>query len=109
MNTKKQKLHLPYKDNSDLPEVFADSLELLWFNGQFAYLTLSVNRLEENTEGDEKKGYRSTAARLVMSPNLLTTLYDKLSHMINAMEREGLVTRGDKEALKGDVPSTNLH
>ena len=91
--------HLPYKDNGTVQEVFADSMELLTFNGQFAHLTLTVNRLEETAPGEDQKGVRCTAARIVMSPSLLTTLYNKMSLLVGAMEQKGLVTRGNNESI----------
>lgn len=98
-----EKTHLPYKDNPAIQEVFADSLELLSFNGQFAHLTLTVNRLEETSQDEEQKGSRLTAARLVMSPNLVTTLYNKLSLLVGAMEQQGLIVRGDKDQVQKPV------
>jgi len=110
MSTKPEKPLLPYKDNPAVQEVFADSMELLTFNGQYAHLTLTVNRLEETAQGDEPKGTRTTAARVVMSPNLLTTLYNKMSQLVGAMEQQGLVTRGDKgqNKLEAEQPSSPL-
>ena len=99
MATQPQSKLLPYKDDPAVQEVSADSLELLSFNGQFAHLTLTVTRLEETLEGEEQKGTRSTAARLVMSPNLLTNLYNKMSQLVSAMEQKGMVTRGNKDEI----------
>ena len=106
MTKQPEKTHLPYKDNPAVQEVFADSLELLSFNGQFAHLTLTVNRLEETLAGEDQKGTRTTAARLVMSPNLVMTLYDKLSQLVGAMEQQGLVIRGNKDQVQ--KPSSPL-
>ena len=100
MTKKLEQSHLPYKDNPAVQEVFADSLQLLSFNGQFAHLTLTVNRLEDTPPGEDQKGTRSTAARLVMSPGLLTVLYNKLSEMVGALEQQGLVTRSSNSSVQ---------
>lgn len=90
---------LPYRDIPTTQEIFADSMELLSFNGQCAHLTLTVTRLEESAPGEEKKGGRYTAARLAMTPELLTTLYNKMSQMVHALEEQGIVKRNATDKI----------
>lgn len=86
-------LNLPYKDLPSVPEVFVDGMHLMIWNGQFAHLTLTVNRMDEPKGQKKPSGTRATAARLVLSPNAVIEIHNKLSQLIAMLEQSGVVKR----------------
>jgi hypothetical protein len=83
----------PYKDLPQVAETFADGIHLMTFNGQYAHLTLTVNRPDEPKPPKKPTGHKATAARLVLTPNLLVTLHNQLSQLMAALEQSGAVKR----------------
>lgn len=97
-------LKLPYKDLPNVPEIFADGLELITFNGQFAKVTLTVDRMDEPRPGNKKPtGNKVTAARLVLSPNAVIDLHNRMSQLIAVLEQSGVVKRQPPFAIKSTV------
>jgi hypothetical protein len=91
--------HYPYKDLPDVAEIFADDMHLTTFNGAFATITFSVDRTLE-AEPPRPKGYKATAARLVITPNAMLKLANTLNQIVGELEKMGAVTRVEPSIIK---------
>lgn len=97
-------LKLPYKDLPNIAETFIDGVHLMTFNGQFANLILTANRMDEPHPGNKKPtGAKVTAERLVLSPDAILDLHNRMSQLIAVLEQQGVVQRSAPVAIKNTV------
>jgi hypothetical protein len=91
--------HFPYKDLPEVTEVFADDLELTMFNGSHATFTFTVDRVLE-FQPPKPKGYKATAARLVLTPNAMLKLVNNLNQIVAGLEKSGAVKREEPAIIR---------
>ena len=95
-----QNLQFEYVDPPHISEIFADSLERIRFDGQALRLEFCVTRTDEPKANQPIGGKKYTACRLVLPPNGLIELFDKLNAMISALEQQGLLKRNTVPAAE---------
>ena len=81
-----------YIDRPDLSETFADHLEHTNFGDAVVKITMSATRWPEFKSGTQIMGERTTALRLVVPAKAAIELYNSLSQLLGALEKQGLVT-----------------
>lgn len=79
----------PYQDLPGMPHLFADSLEHLILNDDVAHLTLTVTRFEQAPQNPQLRGKRCTAARLVLTRDLLVELHQEIGRLIGSPDASG--------------------
>jgi hypothetical protein len=83
-----------YVDNPGLAETYADSIQNLVFDGTTFRFTFVVNRLEPPQPPEPPKGKQLPSCRLVMPLIGALTLYQNLQNMVDALEKQGIVKKG---------------
>ena len=87
---------LPFKDDPDVREIFADGLQQAIIDDSGLRLVFAVNRPELPVGGGKKLGgYRTVAARINMPQQGLTDLYTQLDEIVKKLEAMGLLKRPD--------------
>ncbi|HVA54728.1 MAG TPA: hypothetical protein VNI53_02870 [Gammaproteobacteria bacterium] len=81
-------------DNPGLAETYADSIQNLVFDGATFRFTLVVNRLDPPQPPEPPKGKQYPSCRLVMPLIGALTLYQNLQNMVDALEKQGIIKKG---------------
>jgi len=81
-------------DNPGLAETYADALQNLVFDGATFRFTFTVNRLDPPKPPEPPKGGQYPACRLVMPLTGVLSLYQNLHNMIEALEKQGIIKKG---------------
>jgi hypothetical protein len=89
--------NLQYVDRPEVSEVFADALHSIVFDGSSLRLEFAVARFDEPKPSKERSGRKVTACRLVLSPNGLLELSNKLQGMITVLEKRGVLHRAQSQ------------
>lgn len=89
-----------YIERPEICETFADHCERVIFDGQTLRIDLSVTRLVAAGEGGKPSGYRATASRLVLTPQLALQLHGQLQNLVAIMEKKGLVRKTSEKMTK---------
>jgi hypothetical protein len=82
----------------DIPEVsetFADSIHGVIFDGQTMRIELCATRMDPPQPQKEPTAGQYPVCRLVLPPNAAIDLYNKLQHILQALEKDGKVTRNE--------------
>ena len=96
-----------YVDRPELAETFVDSIRLTTFDGQALRMEFCVTRLDEPKQSSQPTGKRYPACRLVMPPETVVELYNRLGGLIAAMEKRGVVKRGAPNTPPKTPPKAN--
>jgi hypothetical protein len=88
-----------YRDRAELAETFADHCERVVFEGQTLRAEFAVTRLLPGAAGKQAQAVRTTACRLVLTPQAALQLHGQLLHIVEALEKKGVVKRGAKEPV----------
>ncbi|MDE2091751.1 MAG: hypothetical protein KGJ08_07620 [Gammaproteobacteria bacterium] len=83
-----------FVDNPGLAETYADSLQNLVFDGVTFRFTFVVNRLDPPQPPEPPKGKQHPSCRLVMPLIGALTLYQNLQNMVDALEKQGIIKKG---------------
>jgi hypothetical protein len=83
-----------YVGRPEISEVFADSLHSILFDGSSLRLEFVVARFDQRRSAKATAGQKVTSCRLVLSPNGVMELYNKLHNMMGALEKKGVIKRG---------------
>ncbi len=78
-------------DRPELNETFVDSLALSTFDGAAARLTFCVTRMQEPQAGKPAQFKRYPICRMVLTPDAVVELYNRLNQMMGALQKLGLV------------------
>jgi len=89
-----------YVERPDVAEMFADHCEQVIFDGQTLRLELAVTRYASATSSKAPTRRRTTACRLVLTPQGGLQLFEQLARVVAAMEKKGLLTKSETAARK---------
>ena len=78
-------------DRPELTETFADSVGLSTFDGAAARLTFCVMRMQEPQPGRPAQFKRYPVSRMVLTPEAVVELFNRLNQMMGALQKLGLV------------------
>jgi hypothetical protein len=78
-------------DRPELDETFADSMGLSTFDGAAARLTFCVIRMQDPQQGKQAQFKRYPVSRLVLTPDAVVELFNRLNQMMAALQKLGLV------------------
>src|SRR5688572_11531928 len=78
-------------DLPELPETFADSLGLSFFDGQAMRLTFCVQRFMPPKPPKPPFAKRYPSCRLVLTPEVVVDLFNQLNQAMGALQKMGLV------------------
>ena len=87
------KQKVPYQDLPGIGHIFADTVQQLTFTGQVAHVTLAVTRHEDPQQAGSAQAKRYTAARLVLTPQLVLALHNELTKVVEAIDSEEAAKR----------------
>jgi hypothetical protein len=85
-----------YVDRPELPEVFADFVHRIQFDGQTLRFEFGVTRIEEQQPPAAPTGKRYPACRLVLSATAAVDLMNKMQQITASLVKAGV--------LKADAP-----
>jgi hypothetical protein len=83
----------PYVNRADVPETFADHCQGVVFDGQTLRLELAVTRFGAPEGNKRPDAERTTACRLVLTPQAALQLHEQLRRLVATLEEKGLVSR----------------
>ena len=78
-------------DRPELNETFVDSMGLSTFDGVAARLTFCVMRMQEPQQGKQAQFNRYPVCRMVLTPEAMVDLFNRLNQMMGALQKLGLV------------------
>ena len=79
---------LTYVNRPEISETYVDSLHLMSFDGKAVKIEFVVHRLDEPKPPKPPSGQKTTAARLVLSPEAAEALLKGLSDIATAVRQE---------------------
>jgi hypothetical protein len=82
-----------FNDRPELPETFADSVRGLIFDGHTMRIEFCVTRVDPPQPQQDPVARQYPACRLVLPPNAAVDLFNKLQQILQALEKEGKVTK----------------
>jgi hypothetical protein len=83
-------------DRPDLRETFVDSVQSLVWDGQTVRVELCVTRYPETASGGD--AHRYPTARLVMTVQALSDLFNRLQQTMPVLEQAGLIAKAQPPA-----------
>jgi hypothetical protein len=78
-------------DRPELTETFVDSMTLSSFDGAAARLTFTVLRMQDPQPGRPAQFKRYPVCRMVLTPEAVVELFNRLNQMMGALQKVGLV------------------
>src|SRR5690606_26113296 len=89
-----------FKDDLGVRDIYADGVHAISLGGPIAKFTFTVSRPDDMKPGHKgpPKGHKVPVARVAMSAQGFADLYNKMHHIIMALEGQGLFTREDGKA-----------
>jgi len=78
-------------DRPELAETFVDSMGLSTFDGAAARLTFCVMRMQEPQQGKRPQFKKYPVCRMVLPPDAVVDLFNRLNQMMGALQKLGLV------------------
>jgi hypothetical protein len=88
---------VPYLNDFNVRESFADTTRFVSFNGQMVHAEFTVMR-QELVAKDQSKAVAVPTARLVLTPFAALALRDQLSVILANMEKTGALRRVEPPA-----------
>ena len=92
-----------YVDRPELAETFADSINVLLFDGQNLRIEFGVSRVDEMKPNVSISGRRYPACRLVLTPSAAVDLINRIQQVASALAQAGVV----KPAQSATAPVTS--
>jgi hypothetical protein len=87
-----------YVDQPALAETFADSINVLLFDGQSLRIEFGVSRVDEVKPNAPLTGRRYPACRLVLTPLAAIDLINRMQQVASALTQTGLFKPGQSAA-----------
>lgn len=85
------KIH--FVDRQDVSETFADAIRGVIFDGQTMRIELCTTRMDPPQPQKEPTARQYPICRLVLPPIAAIDLFNKLQQVLQAMEKDGKITR----------------
>jgi hypothetical protein len=82
-----------YEDRPEISETFADSVHGVLFDGQTMRIEFCTTRMDPPQPPNEPTARQYPVCRLVMPPTAAIDLYNKLQQILQALEKDGKITR----------------
>lgn len=82
-----------FVDRPEVSETFADSVRGIIFDGQTMRIELCATRMDQPQPENEPTARQYPVCRLVLPPIAAIDLYNKLQQVLQALEKEGKITR----------------
>jgi hypothetical protein len=87
-----QPVTLQHVDLPELPETFADSIDLVFFDGQTVRINYGVTRFSQPQQsGGAVSGRRLPACRLVLTPGAAVELMNQIQRLMARMIQAGVL------------------
>src|SRR3954452_20280498 len=104
-----QSLSIRNVERSECPEIFADSVMGLYFDGQTLRLELGVTRLDEVKQNTPLTGRRYPACRLVLSPAAALELINRTQQIGSALAQANAARArpADSKPAESKAPSSD--
>lgn len=80
-----------FVDRPDLPETFADSIHMIWFDMQTMRIDFCVTRNDEPKPPVMPVPKQYPTCRLVLSLDGAMALHNQLSQLVGALKQQGVV------------------
>ncbi|MGO9379944.1 MAG: hypothetical protein ACLPN1_03850 [Dissulfurispiraceae bacterium] len=93
--------NISYVDLPELSETFADSIQLILFDGQSARIEFCVTRMDEPKPPKPPTARKYPVCRLVLTPEAALQLFNQLQTIVTGMQKQGLIKRIEPE--KGTI------
>ena len=84
---------ITFEDRPEISETFTDSIHGLIFDGQTMRIELCITRMDPPQSHKEPTARQYPVCRLVLPPNAAIDLYNRLERIVQALEKDGKVTR----------------
>jgi len=84
-----------FEDRPEISETFADSIHGLIFDGQTMRIEFCTTRMDPPQPPMEPTARQYPVCRLVMPPNAAIDLFNRLQQILQALEKDGKVTRNE--------------
>jgi hypothetical protein len=81
-----------YVDRADCTEIFADSINGVYFDGQSLRIEFGVTRLDEVKANTAVTGRRYPAQRMVLTPTAAVELINRMQQVGAALQQAGVLT-----------------
>jgi hypothetical protein len=94
-----------YVDRPDCAEIFADSINHLYFDGQCLRIEFGVTRFDDVKANTPVTGRRYPAQRLVLAPAAAVELINRMQQVGAALAQAGVLKANPKPANAG-VPAS---
>ena len=91
----KEKL-FQYTDRLEITETFANSVSKCFFSEGVANIELCVTRFDRPDPPNPPTGKKYPACRLVLTPQAVIQLFQGLTGIMQAMEKEGIIKANPK-------------
>lgn len=78
-------------DLPEMPETFADSLGMSYFDGQAHRLTFCVHRFNPPKPPKPPTAKKYPSCRIVMTPECVIELFNQLNQVMAGMQKMGLI------------------
>jgi hypothetical protein len=85
-----------YVDRPDMAEVFADSVNHVYFDGQSLRLEFGITRLDDVKPNTAPTGRRMPAQRLVLTPVAAVELINRMQQVGAALAQAGVLKTAPK-------------
>ena len=82
-----------FEDRNEVNEIFADSIHGMIFDGQTMRIEFCVTRMDTPQPPNEPTARQIPVSRIVLPPNTAIDLYNRLQQILQALEKEGKITR----------------
>ena len=96
---------LRYVDRPECAEVFADSINQLYFDGQSLRIEFGVTWLDEMKPNTGVTGRRYPAHRLVLNPSAAVDLINRMQQVANALTQAGVLKAGTPAGSQPPKPT----
>ena len=85
--------NIRYVNLPELSETFADSTNLILFDGQSVRIEFCVTRMDEPKPPKQPTAKKYPVCRLILTPEAGLKLSDAMKNIINAMQNDGSLKR----------------
>ena len=86
-----KKVETRFVDKPEIFETFADSINETLFDGQTLRIEFCVTRLDQPKPKENPTARRYPSCRLVLTPSAMLALFKRLSQIVGAMEKAGVI------------------
>jgi hypothetical protein len=91
-----QPLKIQHVDLPELSETFADSIDLVFFDGQTLRINFGVTRFDQAQQSPSATAFRYPSCRLVLTPRAAVELMNQIQKLIAGMIQAGVLKTGSQ-------------